>query len=158
MAKFDGQTGITVPESVLSSETFPPHKFTIATWMRHRDNKALDKHTKEHIICKADDHRESFITSIIFWALFFVNLHSCQLFVYQIKQIQCTAVFNNIPFFLGANFCFALFNGCKTRKCTLLVFRKVTNWVNWREFSGWIFYPTLFYNNCNVTLHKMLLK
>ena len=61
MAKFDGQTGISVPESVLPSETFPPHKFTIATWMRHRDNKALDKHTKEHIICKADDHRKYFI-------------------------------------------------------------------------------------------------
>ena len=60
MAKFDGQTGISVPESVLPSETFPPHKFTIATWMRHRDNKALDKHTKEHIICKADDHRKYF--------------------------------------------------------------------------------------------------
>ena len=59
MAKFDGQTGITVPESILPTGSFPPHKFTIATWMRHRDNKALDKHTKEHIMCKADDHRKS---------------------------------------------------------------------------------------------------
>ena len=59
MAKFDGQTGITIPESILPTGSFPPHKFTIATWMRHRDNKALDKHTKEHIMCKADDHRKS---------------------------------------------------------------------------------------------------
>lgn len=59
MAKFDGQSGITVPESILPSENFPPHKFTIATWMKHRDNKALDKHTKEHIMCKADDHRKN---------------------------------------------------------------------------------------------------
>lgn len=58
MAKFDGRTGISVPESLLPSATFPAHKFTIATWMRHRENKAQDKHTKEHIICKADDHRK----------------------------------------------------------------------------------------------------
>ena len=58
MARFDGQTGVSVPESLVSSNTFPNHKFTIATWMRHRDNKALEKHIKEHIICKADDHRK----------------------------------------------------------------------------------------------------
>lgn len=59
MARFDGQTGVSVPESLVSSDTFPNHKFTIATWMRHRDNKALEKHIKEHIICKADDHRKN---------------------------------------------------------------------------------------------------
>jgi len=59
MAKFDGQTAISIPESVISTETFPSHKFTIATWMRHRDNKAQEKHIKEHIICKADDHRKN---------------------------------------------------------------------------------------------------
>ena len=58
MARFDGQTGVSVPSSVVSADAFPSHKFTIATWMRHRDNKALEKHIKEHIICKADDHRK----------------------------------------------------------------------------------------------------
>ena len=58
MAKFDGRTSVTLPESLVSSDSFPSHKFTIATWVRHRHNKALDKHTKEHIICKADDHRK----------------------------------------------------------------------------------------------------
>ena len=70
MAKFDGQSGLTVPESILPSGNFPPHKFTIATWMKHRDNKALDKHTKEHIMCKADDHRKPFLWS--FFHLFFL--------------------------------------------------------------------------------------
>ena len=64
MARFDGQTGVSVPESVIPTETFPSHKFTIATWMRHRDNKALEKHIKEHIICKADDHRKCDIPRI----------------------------------------------------------------------------------------------
>jgi len=68
MAKFDGSSGgyITVPDALLTAaaasntgSSFPSHKFTIATWMRHRHNKALDKHTKEHIICKADDHRKN---------------------------------------------------------------------------------------------------
>lgn len=59
MAKFDGEKGVNVPESLIASDAFPTHKFTIATWMRHRHNKALDKHTKEHIICKADDHRKN---------------------------------------------------------------------------------------------------
>ena len=58
MARFNGETGVNVPESLIASDTFPTHKFTIASWMRHRHNKALDKHTKEHILCKADDHRK----------------------------------------------------------------------------------------------------
>ena len=56
MARFNGETGVNIPESLIASDTFPSHKFTIASWMRHRHNKALDKHTKEHILCKADDH------------------------------------------------------------------------------------------------------
>ena len=75
MAKFDGQSGLTVPESILPSGNFPPHKFTIATWMKHRDNKALDKHTKEHIMCKADDHRKPFLWS--FFHLFFFFRYFC---------------------------------------------------------------------------------
>ena len=58
MARFNGETGVNIPESLIASDAFPTHKFTIASWMRHRHNKGLDKHTKEHILCKADDHRE----------------------------------------------------------------------------------------------------
>jgi hypothetical protein len=41
-----------------SSREFPHTKFTISTWMRHRAREDVDKHRKEHIICKADDHRK----------------------------------------------------------------------------------------------------
>ena len=58
MARFNGETGVNIPESLIASDAFPSHKFTIASWMRHRHNKAQDKHTKEHILCKADDHRK----------------------------------------------------------------------------------------------------
>jgi hypothetical protein len=58
MARFNGETGVNIPESLIASDAFPTHKFTRASWMRHRHNKGLDKHTKEHILCKADDHRE----------------------------------------------------------------------------------------------------
>jgi len=59
MARFNGETGVNIPESLIASDAFPTHKFTIASWMRHRHNKGLDKHTKEHILCKADDHRKN---------------------------------------------------------------------------------------------------
>ena len=84
MAKFDGQSGLTVPESILPSGNFPPHKFTIATWMKHRDNKALDKHTKEHIMCKADDHRKPFLWSFFTFFLFslFLSPHNIDFYIY----------------------------------------------------------------------------
>jgi hypothetical protein len=64
MVMLDGQTGLSVPDSLLSPDTFPAHKFTVATWMRHKERKAQDKHSKEHIICKADDHRKYPTTTI----------------------------------------------------------------------------------------------
>jgi hypothetical protein len=64
MVMLDGQTGLSVPDSLLSPDTFPAHKFTVATWMRHKGRKAQDKHSKEHIICKADDHRKYPTTTI----------------------------------------------------------------------------------------------
>ena len=77
MAKFDGQTGVSIPSSLIESDAFPTHKFTIATWMRHRHNKAQDKHTKEHIICKADDHRK--LSTKTFSLFLFPFLHSALL-------------------------------------------------------------------------------
>ena len=47
-----------VPEEVLKP-SFPEQTFTLATWMRHKPiDDGTDKHHKEHIICKADDHSE----------------------------------------------------------------------------------------------------
>ena len=60
MVRLDGKTGVTVPETILPPPEFPKHKFTISSWMRHRENPLQDKHTKEHIMCKADDHRKLF--------------------------------------------------------------------------------------------------
>ena len=49
-----------VPEDVLNP-SFPEQTFTLATWMRHKPiDDGTDKHHKEHIICKADDHSECF--------------------------------------------------------------------------------------------------
>ena len=70
MAKFDGEKGVNVPESLIASDAFPTHKFTIATWMRHRHNKALDKHTKEHIICKADDHSKFLLYVLYIYSIY----------------------------------------------------------------------------------------
>ena len=52
--KSDGY--VDVPEEVIMP-AFPAQKFTLATWMRHKPiDDGTDKHRKEHIICKADDH------------------------------------------------------------------------------------------------------
>ncbi len=58
MTRFDGSTGIDVPESVLAADKFPGSVFTVSTWMRHAKRGDDDKHRKEHIVCRADDHRE----------------------------------------------------------------------------------------------------
>ena len=51
---------VDVPEDVLTS-SFPEKTFTLATWMRHKPiDDGTDKHHKEHIICKADDHSKSY--------------------------------------------------------------------------------------------------
>lgn len=59
MVRLDGHSALTVPDSVLKAADFPMHRFTISTWMRHKQKQLNDKHTKEHIICKADDHRKN---------------------------------------------------------------------------------------------------
>lgn len=55
MFEFDGSsTAVIVPDSLVSHS--PGDNFTIATWMKHAAHPELDRHTKEHIICNADDH------------------------------------------------------------------------------------------------------
>ena len=56
---------VDVPEDVLTS-SFPEKTFTLATWMRHKPiDDGTDKHHKEHIICKADDHSKSYFHAFI---------------------------------------------------------------------------------------------
>ena len=56
---------VDVPEDVLTP-SFPEKTFTLATWMRHKPiDDGTDKHHKEHIICKADDHSKSYIHALI---------------------------------------------------------------------------------------------
>jgi len=54
--KFDGHSGVIIPRDVA-----PHHfgkEFTVSTWMRHQV-KNQEKHSKEHILCLADDHRKN---------------------------------------------------------------------------------------------------
>ncbi|KOB75604.1 Uncharacterized protein OBRU01_01521 [Operophtera brumata] len=56
MFEFDGEsTSAIVPESVL-----PHHlssSFSVSTWMRHAPRADADPHSKEHVLCLADDHK-----------------------------------------------------------------------------------------------------
>ena len=88
------------------------------------------------------------------WNIDFQSAVCLQDWKFNVMLMQ-TKVFYNLPFFLGAKFfCFALFNGCKTRKCTLfgLSLSDQSSKLK-REFCGWIFYSTLFKTfSCNATL------
>ncbi len=54
---FDGSSGLPAPEEVQRmGSSFPGSVFTLSTWMRHREDETLDRHAKEHIVCRADDH------------------------------------------------------------------------------------------------------
>ncbi|XP_021955255.1 calsyntenin-1 [Folsomia candida] len=56
MFEFDGSsTAVVVPEGLVSH--YPGDNFTIATWMKHDAHPEQDRHTKEHIVCNADDHK-----------------------------------------------------------------------------------------------------
>lgn len=75
---FDGNTGAIVPANVVSHHDFASHPFSIVTIFRHHNLLTSDKHTKEHIICSADDHSESlYIIFILF--LIVVLFVSCKL-------------------------------------------------------------------------------
>lgn len=58
--EFDGSsTAAVVPGSVLDENL--SHTFTIATWMKHKQNPDQDRRSKEHILCSADDHSKCFL-------------------------------------------------------------------------------------------------
>jgi hypothetical protein len=54
---FDGSNGAIVPKTVVDVENFSSHPASIQTMFRHHSIASNDKHTKEHIICSADDHK-----------------------------------------------------------------------------------------------------
>jgi hypothetical protein len=55
MFEFDGaSTAVVVPNGLVSH--YPGDNFTVATWMKHGAHPDQDRHTKEHILCNADDH------------------------------------------------------------------------------------------------------
>lgn len=57
MFEFDGSTSaVSVPNDVLDHGL--ARSFTISTWLKHKTHVDQDKHTKEHILCSADDHSE----------------------------------------------------------------------------------------------------
>lgn len=53
---FDGTGGAIVPNSLIRTQEFASFPFSISTMFRHKSSPSSDKHTKEHIICSADDH------------------------------------------------------------------------------------------------------
>jgi hypothetical protein len=60
MFEFDGSsTAVVVPDGLGLGTHNPGENFTVATWMKHAAHPDLDRHTKEHILCNADDHSES---------------------------------------------------------------------------------------------------
>ena len=57
MYLFDGSTGVMVPPEAMTHNL--TRNFTISLWLKHEHHAGQDKHVKEHILCNADDHRES---------------------------------------------------------------------------------------------------
>ncbi|XP_054745497.1 calsyntenin-1 [Anastrepha obliqua] len=54
---FDGATGVTVPDVIITHHDFSTRPFSIITIFRHYNLATTSKHIKEHIICSADDHK-----------------------------------------------------------------------------------------------------
>ncbi|KAJ6641242.1 Calsyntenin-1 [Pseudolycoriella hygida] len=54
---FDGTSGASVPSTLVAHHDFALHPFSIMTMFRHHSVLTNDKHTKEHIVCSADDHK-----------------------------------------------------------------------------------------------------
>jgi calsyntenin 1 len=57
---FDGSSGAVVPQTIVKPDDFSSHPFSIVTMFRHHSIASNDKHSKEHIICSADDHSRFF--------------------------------------------------------------------------------------------------
>ncbi|KAM8702851.1 hypothetical protein ACLKA7_005187 [Drosophila subpalustris] len=54
---FSGSSGVVVPDHFVGQHDFSLHPFSIVTIFRHGSKSSLNKHTKEHIVCSADDHK-----------------------------------------------------------------------------------------------------
>lgn len=64
---FDGNTGAVVPSAIVAYHDFSLHPFSIVTIFRHHSIVTNDKHTKEHILCSADDHSKFCYLEIEKW-------------------------------------------------------------------------------------------
>ena len=82
---------VDVPEDVLTP-SFPEKTFTLATWMRHKPiDDGTDKHHKEHIICKADDHSKFYfhvLINLMFIGNFFKMAMQDKIFICPYKSFQ----------------------------------------------------------------------
>ncbi|XP_071748140.1 calsyntenin-1 isoform X8 [Lepeophtheirus salmonis] len=56
MIKLNGNNGAIIPDEILSNDPLQK-KFTLSVWLKHFRNG--NKHQKEHVMCKADDHRKN---------------------------------------------------------------------------------------------------
>lgn len=54
---FDGNSGVIVPDHVVHMQDFSTRPFSIVTVFRHFSLPTANKHSKEHIVCSADDHK-----------------------------------------------------------------------------------------------------
>lgn len=90
MFEFDGSsTAVVVPDGLVSHS--PGDNFTIASWMKHAAHPELDRHTKEHIICNADDHSEYFFLYLLFkssYNMLEILLFTILLQVYHNKLVK----------------------------------------------------------------------
>ena len=53
---FDGKSGAIIPQEKVPKFKFDVAPFTVSTVFRHKNHNENNKHTKEHIMCIADDH------------------------------------------------------------------------------------------------------
>lgn len=90
---FDGSSGVIVPDSVVSHHDFSKRPFSIVTIFRHLSLPSANKHSKEHIVCSADDHskcnKKLVYKSELFIFLFLIemNRHHMALFVRNCRLI-----------------------------------------------------------------------
>ncbi|XP_037951299.1 calsyntenin-1 isoform X2 [Teleopsis dalmanni] len=55
--QFDGASGVIIPITSVAQHDFSAQPFSIVTIFRHYSLSTQNKHSKEHIICSADDHK-----------------------------------------------------------------------------------------------------
>lgn len=54
---FDGSSGVIIPDKQIAHHDFSQRPFSIISIFRHFSTPGDNKHTKEHIVCSADDHK-----------------------------------------------------------------------------------------------------